>query len=94
MTSFTQLKHYPRYLKAILYRLDRLEKDEAKLREIQVLEQRLLAQVNDDLSQIHEYPQFIRYRWLLEEYRVSLFAQPLKTAEPVSAKRLKSAWPT
>ena len=33
-----------------------------------------------------------RYRWLLEEYRISLFAQELKTLEPVSPKRLKAAW--
>jgi ATP-dependent helicase HrpA len=32
------------------------------------------------------------YRWLLEEYRISLFAQELRTAEPVSPKRLDSAW--
>jgi len=34
------------------------------------------------------------YRWLLEEYRISLFAQPMKTAEPVSAKRLSKLWQT
>ena len=32
------------------------------------------------------------YRWLLEELRVSLFAQELRTPQPVSAKRLKRAW--
>jgi ATP-dependent helicase HrpA len=34
----------------------------------------------------------IEYRWLLEEYRVSLFAQALGTVRPVSAKRLEQAW--
>jgi ATP-dependent helicase HrpA len=33
-----------------------------------------------------------RYRWLLEEYRVSLFAQTLGTREPASAKRLRELW--
>ena len=33
-----------------------------------------------------------RFRWLLHEYRVSVFAQQLKTAEKVSAKRLEQAW--
>ncbi len=37
-------------------------------------------------------PQDDDFRWLLEEYRVSLFAQQLKTAVPVSAKRLADAW--
>ena len=32
------------------------------------------------------------YRWLLEELRVSLFAQELRTPQPVSAKRLDRAW--
>jgi ATP-dependent helicase HrpA len=34
----------------------------------------------------------VEYRWLLEEFRVSLFAQQLGTARPVSAKRLEQAW--
>ena len=34
----------------------------------------------------------VEYRWLLEEFRVSLFAQQLKTVRPVSAKRLEQAW--
>lgn len=34
----------------------------------------------------------IKYRWMLEEYRVSLFAQPLGTRIPVSAKRLDKEW--
>jgi ATP-dependent helicase HrpA len=33
-----------------------------------------------------------RYRWLIEEFRVSIFAQPLGTAEKVSEKRLADAW--
>ena len=32
------------------------------------------------------------YRWLLEELRVSLFAQELRTPQPVSSKRLDKAW--
>lgn len=92
-TPLKQLKHFPRYLKAILHRLDRLEKDKQGLREIHTFEQPLLNQLNGDLSQIYQHPELIHYRWLLEEYRVSLFAQHLKTSEPVSAKRLKSAWP-
>jgi ATP-dependent helicase HrpA len=34
----------------------------------------------------------VEYRWLVEEYRVSLFAQELKTPLPVSAKRLDALW--
>lgn len=35
---------------------------------------------------------FVHYRWMLEEFRVSLFAQPLKTSQPISAKRLDKQW--
>lgn len=37
-------------------------------------------------------PELLKFRWLLEEYRVSLFAQQLGTSQPVSAKRLEKQW--
>jgi ATP-dependent helicase HrpA len=37
-------------------------------------------------------PKMVEYRWLLEELRVSLFAQELRTPMPVSAKRLQKVW--
>jgi ATP-dependent helicase HrpA len=37
-------------------------------------------------------PDLTAYRWLIEEYRISLFAQELGTAVPVSAKRLDKKW--
>ena len=37
-------------------------------------------------------PELIRFRWLLEELRVSQFAQELKTVAPVSVKRLEEQW--
>jgi ATP-dependent helicase HrpA len=40
---------------------------------------------------IHSEP-LMHYRWMLEEYRVSLFAQELKTIMPISEKRLKTYW--
>ena len=37
-------------------------------------------------------PELQRYRWMIEEYRVSLFAQSLGTAFSISAKRLEKQW--
>jgi ATP-dependent helicase HrpA len=37
-------------------------------------------------------PKLQEFRWLLEEFRISLFAQPMKTKVPVSVKRLEKAW--
>ena len=49
----------------------------------------------DHIEAGHEYDEWVdSYRWLLEEYRISIFAQPLKTAVPVSPRRLKTAWRT
>ena len=89
--SPTRLVHYPRYLKAIRLRGERLRQDPAKdqQRMLQVmpywrayLQHRAAGGSAVGLAEL---------RWLIEEWRVSLFAQELKTAEPVSAKRLARA---
>jgi len=95
-TPLSQLKHYPRYLRAISARLEKLSHNPKELShttQCQNLYKPLLDALNDDMTALYQYPQLIHYRWLLEEYRVSLFAQQLKTAEPVSLKRLQKAWP-
>jgi len=85
----SRLAHYPRYLKAMRLRAERLRQDPAKdqQRMLQVLPfwrdyLKHRAAGTDDLDEL---------RWLIEEWRVSLFAQELKTPEPVSAKRLTRA---
>ncbi|KRE88884.1 ATP-dependent helicase [Frateuria sp. Soil773] len=89
-----RLAHYPRYLKAMRLRAERLRQDPAKdqQRMLQVLPYwRAWLQhraAGADAAALDEL------RWLIEEWRVSLFAQELKTAEPVSAKRLARALET
>ena len=93
-TPYAQLQHFARYLKAIVLRLDKLRADPArdatKLAELKPWEQkywRLVAErkgVTDARMQ--------EFRWLLEELRVSFFAQELRTPQPVSIKRLEKAW--
>ncbi|MBT2145401.1 MULTISPECIES: ATP-dependent RNA helicase HrpA [unclassified Rhodanobacter] len=86
-----RLAHYPRYLRAMRLRAERLRLDPAKdqQRMLQVLPYwRAYLQhraAGADAAELAEL------RWLIEEWRVSLFAQELKTAEPVSAKRLAKA---
>ncbi|SEJ40622.1 ATP-dependent RNA helicase HrpA [Frateuria terrea] len=84
-----RLAHYPRYLKAMRLRAERLRQDPAKdqQRMLQVLPywREYLRHRATDVGVLDEL------RWLIEEWRVSLFAQELKTAEPVSAKRLARA---
>ena len=84
-----RLAHFPRYLKAMRLRAERLRQDPAKdqQRMLQVLPywREYLNHRAEGEAALDEL------RWLIEEWRVSLFAQELKTAEPVSAKRLAKA---
>jgi ATP-dependent helicase HrpA len=83
-----------RYLKAITLRLDKLRADAARdsqrLAELRPLEQRWLKRLAEQKGQ--RDARLDEYRWLLEELRVSFFAQELRTPQPVSAKRLDKAW--
>jgi ATP-dependent helicase HrpA len=96
LTSTPQhaLVHLPRYLKAVVLRLDKLRadpaRDAARLSELRPLEQRYLRRLAEQRGSADA--RLDDYRWLLEELRVSLFAQELRTPQPVSAKRLDKAW--
>ncbi|HEX5056851.1 MAG TPA: ATP-dependent RNA helicase HrpA [Gammaproteobacteria bacterium] len=93
-TPQQQLDRLPRYLKAIIVRLEKLEQNPARDRqlaaEIAPFWENCKTLLED--TKRRDKPAFRRYRWLLEEFRVSLFAQALGTSEPVSAKRLQAAW--
>ena len=87
---FKWLKEYPRYLKGIEYRLEKLQgnlaRDEASRDVLAALEERYW-QLDEA-----ERGQLTYYRFLLEEFRVSLFAQPVGTSVSVSAKKLEKEW--
>jgi ATP-dependent helicase HrpA len=93
-TPYPQLQHFPRYLKAITLRLDKWRADPARdatrLTELRPQEQRFWRLVAERKGTIDARLQ--EYRWLLEELRVSFFAQELRTPQPVSVKRLDKAW--
>jgi ATP-dependent helicase HrpA len=93
-TPWAALLHLPRYLKGVVMRLDKLRADPARdatrLAELRPLEQRWLRRLAELKGTAH--PRMDDYRWLLEELRVSLFAQELRTPQPVSSKRLDKAW--
>ncbi|WP_446697468.1 ATP-dependent RNA helicase HrpA [Undibacterium danionis] len=92
--DFAQLAHYPRYLKAITVRMDKLRADPARDAKL-MAEWNIVAQPwqrTPRRSGVDADPKLIEFRWLLEELRVSLFAQELKTPMPVSVKRLQKVW--
>ncbi|MEN8260556.1 MAG: DUF3418 domain-containing protein, partial [Pseudomonadota bacterium] len=95
-TPYHRIKEFPRYFKAILHRLEKVSldavRDEQKLSELMPFWSAYWGSLNDeDLARLAE-PESDSFRWDLEEFRVSLFAQSLKTAYPISAKRLEKAW--
>ncbi|MCB8745605.1 ATP-dependent RNA helicase HrpA [Rhodoferax sp. U2-2l] len=94
VTPWGSLQHFARYLKAITARLEKYRadpaRDSARLKELQPLEQRYWRLVAERKGVVDDRLQ--EFRWLLEELRVSFFAQELRTPQPVSVKRLEKAW--
>ena len=94
VTPWAQLQHFSRYLKAITLRLDKLRSDPARdatrMAELRPQEQRYWRLVAERKGAVDDRMQELR--WLLEELRVSFFAQELRTPQPVSVKRLDKLW--
>jgi ATP-dependent helicase HrpA len=92
--GWTQLQQLPRYLKGIQLRIDKWRqdavRDERLLAELRPLEQRWQRRVAE-LRGARD-PRLDEFRWQLEELRVGLFAQELRTPQPVSVKRLEKLW--
>jgi ATP-dependent helicase HrpA len=93
-TPSERLRELPRYLQAIEQRLEKAARDpkrDAQLTaEVTPLEARYRERVKAERGQRPAGGD--DFRWLLEEFRVSLFAQQLRTRMPVSARRLADAW--
>jgi ATP-dependent helicase HrpA len=93
-TPWAQLAHVPRYLKAVVLRIDKYRtdpaRDSSRMGEVKTQEQRYWRLVAERKGV--QDARMNDYRWLIEELRVSLFAQELRTPQPVSAKRLDKVW--
>lgn len=93
-TPYRQLSHFPRYLKAIQARIDKLRSDPARdARHRGELQPLLTAYQRERAARKGVADARLdEFRWMLEELRVALFAQTLRTPMPVSVKRLQKAW--
>ena len=93
---FERLQQLPRYLKAASLRIDKLRADPARDGRLLAEWKALAAPFERERSQRARSgvadPQLDEFRWLLEELRVALFAQELRTPMPVSVKRLQKIW--
>lgn len=97
-TPYAQLAHFPRYLKGIALRIDKLKADPTRdaqrmqemaplLQQYQRAEKQLRVQGQGGTD-----PRMEEFRWMLEELRIALFAQELRTPVPMSVKRLQKVW--
>ena len=97
-TPYERLQHFPRYLKAMALRLEKLRADPQRDARLAAEIAPLMAQCQrEEVRQSRSGerdPRLEQFRWLLEELRVQLFAQELKTPVPVSVKRLTKMWQT
>jgi len=95
-TPWEQLSHLPRYLKAMQLRLEKYARDPARdakhAQSIAELWKRYEERLDRQKKAGAVDPRLDEFRWLLEELRVSLYAQELKTPFPVSYKRLDKLW--
>jgi ATP-dependent helicase HrpA len=93
-TPWSRLQEFPRYLQALEQRLEKLPRDprrDAQLAaQIAPLEMRYRERVKAERGS--RSPGEDEFRWMLEEFRVSLFAQQLGTRARISARRLEDAW--
>ncbi|MGB6241978.1 MAG: ATP-dependent RNA helicase HrpA [Castellaniella sp.] len=93
-TPAEQLKHLPRYLKAAQMRIDKLREDPSRDARLMTEMAPLITPWQRARAALKGAPdaQLDAFRWQLEELRVALFAQTLRTPFPVSVKRLQKAW--
>ena len=96
-TPWTQLHHLPRYLQAISRRIARYpehpDRDARHAAQVATWWERYhRGRADSEQRTGRVSPALDAFRWMLEELRVSLFAQELRTPTPVSFKRIERAW--
>ena len=95
-TPWTHLQHVPRYLRALERRaakyVEHPDRDARHAQSVAALVQRWRERAERNRTAGRDEPALEAFRWLVEELKVSLFAQELKTPFPVSFKRVEKAW--
>ncbi|MFT5301945.1 MAG: ATP-dependent helicase HrpA [Mariniblastus sp.] len=96
-TPWPWLEQYPRYFSAISFRISKLdstppEKDRGFADELAAYWKQYLGMKSMHESQAIVDPELVTYRWMIEELRVSVFAQKLGTCLTVSPKRMEKQW--
>lgn len=96
VTPWERLQHFPRYLKGMDMRLEKFsnnpQRDGQHSVQIMTLWNQYMQRMEKHRQMAIQDPNLIEFRWQIEELRISLFAQELKTPMPVSVKRLQKLW--
>jgi ATP-dependent helicase HrpA len=95
--SSDDIQQYPRFVKALNLRVEKLSSNITKDKDFSAsvksyLDRLSALNLDHDFMTIQLRRSIVSFRWSLEELRVSLFAQQLKTRYPVSLKRLDRKW--
>jgi ATP-dependent helicase HrpA len=97
-TPWEWLRQFPRYLSTIHRRLERLsgvegiQRDTRLIHEIDPWMLKLRIRVEQGTPSQRASPDLVLYRWMVEEYRITLWGAQQETVVPVSAKRLEQQW--
>jgi ATP-dependent helicase HrpA len=96
-TPWPWLKHLPRFARGIDVRLKKildagLARDLTAMAEVRPHWRKYVQQATQNAEKARHDPELETYRWMVEELRISLFAQDLKTSLPISPKRLEAQW--
>jgi ATP-dependent helicase HrpA len=93
---YRHLRDYPRYLKALGVRAEKLQhaagKDQQRMREMAALQEKWRERSAAARQAGRRDSRLDEIRWMLEELRISFFAQQIRTAYPVSIKRIEGRW--
>jgi ATP-dependent helicase HrpA len=94
--SWYRLEQYTRYMKSVEIRLEKYQRELPRQKlltgQLSELEQSLWSRLEAAKNNEEVIPELVSFRWLLEEYRISLFSQQIKTTETVSEKRVRQKW--
>ena len=95
-TAWEHLQRYPAYLRALELRIEKLrhapERDRQGMQELAKIQEKWRSRYERMLEQQRHDVRLEELRWSIEELRISLFAQEVRTAYPVSLKRLEKRW--
>jgi ATP-dependent helicase HrpA len=95
-TAWDHLERYPAYLRALELRIDKLKhaaaRDRQGMQELSKIQEKWKSRYERMIEQQLHDERLEELRWSIEELRISLFAQEVKTAYPVSLKRLEKRW--